>query len=452
MSKEQLTKIILPEEKIPKFWYNIQADMPNPPAPGLSPATLQPLTPPDLMPIFPVALLEQEMSTERFIEIPDKVRDIYKLWRPAPLFRARYLEQALDTPARIYYKYEGVSPVGSHKLNTAVPQAFYNKAAGIKRIATETGAGQWGTAMSLATKQFGLECTVYMVKISFQQKPYRRSIMEVYGSEVIASPSDRTAAGRAVLAKDPNNYGSLGTAISEAVEDAAGREDTNYALGSVLNHVCLHQSVIGLEAKEAMEMIDEYPDVVIACCGGGSNFAGLTFPFVPDKLAGKNVRLVAVEPSACPTLTRGTFAYDFGDVAGLAPVVQMYTLGRNFAPPSIHAGGLRYHGDSPLVSQLFHDGIIEATAVGQKAVFEAALMFAKTESILPAPESSHAIRVAIDEALKCKESGESKCILFGLSGHGHFDLSAYDEYLSGKMVDIEISDELLKASMSDLPL
>jgi len=399
-----------------------------------------------------MGLIEQEVSTERYIEIPGEVRELYKMWRPSPLYRARRLEKALDTPARIYYKYEGVSPVGSHKLNTALPQVFYNKIAGIKRIATETGAGQWGTALALATRVFGLECTVYMVKVSYEQKPYRKSIMQVYGAEVIASPSTRTSAGRAVLEKNPNSTGSLGIAISEAVEDAVGRDDTNYALGSVLNHVCLHQTVIGQEAIMQLEMVDEYPDMVIACCGGGSNFAGIAFPFIPDKLKGKNIRLIAVEPAACPTLTRGKFAYDYGDVAGLAPIVQMYTLGRNFAPPAIHAGGLRYHGDSPLVSKLYHDGLIEARAVGQRSVFEAAIMFAQNEGILPAPESSHAIRVAIDEALKCKETGESKCILFGLSGHGHFDLTAYDEYLSGNMVDIEVTEDILQQSLSDLPL
>lgn len=451
MSREELTKIILPEDKLPKFWYNVVADMPNPPVPGLNPVTKEPLSPSDMLPIFPMEIIMQEASSERFIEIPAEVREQYKMWRPAPLYRAKRLEKALDTPAHIYYKYEGVSPVGSHKLNTALPQAFFNKIAGTKRISTETGAGQWGTALSLATKIFGLECTVYMVKISFTQKPYRRSIMEVYGAEVIASPSPRTKAGQAALERNPNSMGSLGMAISEAVEDAVGRDDTQYALGSVLNHVCLHQTIIGQEAKMQMEMVDEYPDIVIACCGGGSNFAGLTFPFVPDKLAGKNVRLVAVEPTACPTLTRGKFAYDYSDVAGMAPISMMYTLGSQFEPAGIHAGGLRYHGDSPLVSQLVHDGICEATAVGQKAVFEAAIMFAQHEGILPAPESSHAIRAAINEALKCKESGESKAILFGLSGHGHFDLTAYDNYLSGEMVDADFPEEDLQASLSKLP-
>lgn len=451
MRSDVLSKIILPEEKLPKFWYNVQADMPNLPAPALNPVTKKPLTPEDLLPIFPIGVLEQEVSTERYIEIPAEVREIYKIWRPSPLYRAQRLEKALDTPCRIYYKYEGVSPVGSHKLNSAIPQVFYNKIAGKKRLATETGAGQWGTALSLATNMFGLECTVYMVKVSYEQKPYRKSVMEVYGAEVIASPSNRTEAGRRELQRNPDSTGSLGMAISEAVEDALGRDDTNYSLGSVLNHVCLHQTVIGQETRMQLEMVDEYPDIIIGCCGGGTNFAGLAFPFVPDKLAGKNIRLMAVEPSGCPTLTRGQFVYDYTDVACLTPISRMYTLGRNYAPPSIHAGGLRYHGDSPLVSQLYHDGIIEATAVDQRPVFEAAILFARNEGILPAPESSHAIRAAVDEALKCRESGESKCIVFGLSGHGHFDLSAYDEYLSGRMVDVEIQDELLEKSLSDLP-
>ncbi|MGE5398328.1 MAG: TrpB-like pyridoxal phosphate-dependent enzyme [Chitinophagales bacterium] len=451
MSRDLLTKIILPEDKIPKFWYNVQADMPNLPEPGLHPGTKQPLGPDDLLPIFPMDIILQEVSTERYIEIPKEVRELYRLYRPSPLIRALRLEKALDTPAKIYYKYEGVSPVGSHKLNSAIPQAFYNKVAGKKRLTTETGAGQWGTALALATNMFGLECTVYMVKVSFKQKPYRRSIMEVYGAEVIASPSNRTKAGQEVLARYPDSPGSLGNAISEAVEDAAGRDDSNYGIGSVLNHVCLHQTVIGQEAKLQLEMVDEYPDVVIGCCGGGTNFSGISFPFVPDKMAGKKVKLLAVEPSACPSLTRGAFAYDFGDVAGLTPMLKMYTLGSEFVPESIHAGGLRYHGDSPLLCQLVKDGIIEATAVGQTAVFEAAVMFARNEGILPAPESSHAIRAAIDEAIKCKESGESKCILFNLSGHGHFDLTAYDSYLSGEMKDADFPEEELQKSLASLP-
>lgn len=451
MSREELTKIILPEDKIPKFWYNVQADMPNPPAPPLNPRTKQPATPEDLTPIFPMGLILQEVSQERYIEIPQEVRELYKLWRPSPLYRARRLEKALDTPCKIYYKYEGVSPVGSHKLNSALPQAFFNKAEGIKRLTTETGAGQWGTALSLACKLFALECTVYMVKVSYEQKPYRRIIMETYGAECIPSPSNRTAAGRAFREKEPDTPGTLGMAISEAVEDAAGRDDTNYALGSVLNHVCLHQTIIGQEVKLQMEMVDDYPDMVIGCCGGGSNFSGIAFPFVPDKLKGQKIRLIAVEPSACPTLTQGVFEYDYGDAAGLTPMLKMYTLGHDFTPPGIHAGGLRYHGDSPLVSQLFHDGLIEARAVLQKGAFEAAVMFARTEGIVPAPESAHAIRVAIDEALLGKEEGVARTIVFNLSGHGQLDLAAYDNYLSGNVQDIEFSDEALQESLKTLP-
>lgn len=451
MSKNELTKIILPEDRIPKFWYNVQADMPNPLAPALNPQTKKPLTADDLSPIFPMGLIEQEVSQERYIEIPEEVREIYKLWRPSPLYRARRLEKALDTPCRIYYKYEGVSPVGSHKLNSALPQAYYNKAAGIKRLTTETGAGQWGTALSLACKIFGLECTVYMVKVSYQQKPYRRSIMETYGAECIASPSDTTEAGRKVLAETPDTPGTLAIAISEAVEDAVGRDDTNYALGSVLNHVCLHQTVIGQEVKLQMEMVDDYPDIVIGCCGGGSNFGGIAFPFIPDKLKGSKVRLIGVEPGACPSLTRGVFAYDYGDVAGFTPLMKMYTLGHDFTPPGIHAGGLRYHGAAPLLSQLRHDGLIEARAVLQNDIFAAAVLFAQTEGILPAPESSHAIKAAIDEALQGKEEGVSRSIVFNLSGHGHLDLSAYDNYLSGNVQDIELSDQDIQVSIKNLP-
>ncbi|MCR4442750.1 MAG: TrpB-like pyridoxal phosphate-dependent enzyme [Peptococcaceae bacterium] len=451
MRKEEMTKIILPEEKIPRSWYNVQADMPNKLQPGLNPQTKKQLQPQDLAPIFPMALIEQEVSTQRFIEIPEEVREVYKKWRPSPLYRARSLEKALDTPARIYYKYEGVSPVGSHKLNTAVPQAYYNKKEGIKRLSTETGAGQWGTALSLACKMFDLQCTVYMVRISFEQKPYRRSFMQVYGAECISSPSPKTSVGRKILEEQPNTPGTLGIAISEAVEDAAGRSDTNYSLGSVLNHVCLHQSVIGQEVKLQLEMVDDYPDVVIGCCGGGSNFAGIAFPFVPDKLAGKKVRLMAVEPAACPTLTRGKFAYDYGDVAGITPMLMMYTLGHSFTPAGIHAGGLRYHGDAPLVSQLYHDGIVEARAYKQKGVFEAAVLFSQTEGILPAPESAHAVKAAVDEALEAKEAGESRCIVFNLSGHGHLDLSAYENYLSGNLEDAELSEEELKRNIDKLP-
>jgi tryptophan synthase beta chain len=445
------TKFLLPESQIPTHWYNVIADLPAPPAPVLHPATGKPVTPPDMLPLFPPGLLEQEMSAERWIKIPEEVRSIYQLWRPSPLFRAHRLEQALGTPARIYYKYEGVSPAGSHKPNTAIPQAYYNRAAGTKRIATETGAGQWGSSMALAAQMFGLECTVYMVKVSFEQKPYRKSMMQLWGAEVIASPSPRTGAGRAILAKDPDNQGSLGIAISEAVEDASSREDTRYALGSVLNHVCLHQTVIGLEAKEQLRLAGDYPDVVLGCHGGGSNFAGVAFPFVADKAAGKQVRVVAVEPSSCPTLTKGEYAFDFGDTAKMAPIVKMYTLGHDFMPPGIHAGGLRYHGASPLVSQLVHHGIVEARAVGQLACFEAAVLFARTEAIIPAPESSHAIRGAIDEALRAKEEGKERVILFNLSGHGHVDMAAYDAYFAGKLEHFDYPAEKVKESLAHLP-
>jgi len=447
------TKIMLEEKEIPTSWYNIQADMPNLPKPPLNPRTNQPAGPEDLAPIFPMEIIKQEVSTERWIEIPEEVQEIYKLWRPAPVFRAHRLEKALQTPAKIYYKYEGGSPSGSHKTNTSIAQAYYNKQAGIKRLATETGAGQWGSALSMACQFFGLECTIYMVKVSYHQKPYRRSLMQVYGAEVIPSPSDRTNAGRQILAADPDSLGSLGIAISEAVEDAAMREDTNYALGSVLNHVCLHQSVIGLEAKAQLAKVDEYPDVVIGCCGGGSNFAGIGFPFVYDKIReGRKVRVMAVEPAACPTLTKGKFTYDYGDTAKLTPIMNMYTLGHDFMPPGIHAGGLRYHGDSPLVSQLYHDGLIEAKAVTQNGCFEAAILFARNEGILPAPESSHAIRAAIDEALAAKEAGEEKTILFCLSGHGQFDLASYDTYLAGMLEDYEYPEEMIKKSLANLPV
>lgn len=451
MSKAELTKIVLPESSIPKYWYNVQADMPTPLAPGLNPRTKEPLAPGDLSPIFPMALIGQEVSTERYIEIPEEVRKLYRLWRPSPLFRAHGLEKVLGTQSRIYYKYEGVSPVGSHKLNTAVPQAYYNKLEGIKRLATETGAGQWGTALSLACKYFDLECTVYMVRISFQQKPYRRTFMQSYGAECVASPSTLTSVGRRVLAETPDTPGSLSIAISEAVEDAAGREDTNYALGSVLNHVCLHQSIIGQEVKLQLEMVDDYPDVVIGCCGGGSNFAGIAFPFIPDKLAGKKIRLLGVEPTACPSLTRGIFAYDYGDEAGLTPMMKMYTLGHSFTPAGIHAGGLRYHGESPLVSQLYHDGLIEAKAYNQVEVFQAALLFAQTEGILPAPESAHAVKAALDEAITANQEGRSAAIVFNLSGHGHLDLAAYESYFSGTLQNADFSEEALQENLKKLP-
>ena len=445
------TKIVLSDKEIPTKWYNIMADMPNKPKPPLHPGTRQPVGPDDLKAIFPMDLILQEVSTERWIDIPEEVLDIYSLWRPSPLYRAHRLEAALGTPAKIYYKYEGVSPAGSHKPNTSIPQAFYNKKAGMKRIATETGAGQWGSSMALAGKLFGLDVTVYMVKVSFGQKPYRRIMMETWGATVHASPSKVTNSGRKVLELDPNSQGSLGIAISEAVEDAATHNDTNYALGSVLNHVCLHQTVIGLEAKKQMEIAGDYPDVVIGCCGGGSNLAGIGFPFVHDKIGGKKVRIMAVEPASCPTLTKGEFRYDFGDVAGLTPLMTMYTLGHDFMPPGIHAGGLRYHGDSPLISQLYHDKLIEARAYNQVPVFEAALQFANTECIIPAPESAHAIRAAIDEALLAKEEGKKKTILFNLSGHGDMDLQAYADYHDGKLKDFEYPSEEIKKSLAKLP-
>ena len=445
-------KVFLSENEIPTHWYNIMADMPNLPKPPLHPGTGQPLTPDDLKPIFPMGLIMQEATLERWIEIPDEVRELYRLWRPSPLYRARYLEKALDTPARIFYKYEGVSPAGSHKLNTAIAQAYYNKKEGIKRLATETGAGQWGTALAQACNFFGLECVVYMVKVSYQQKPYRRSIMEIFGGSVYASPSERTNTGRRVLAENPDTPGSLGLAISEAVEEAAGREDTNYTLGSVLNHVLLHQTVIGLEAKEQMAKTGYYPDVVIGCVGGGSNFGGFAAPFACDKITkGTKVRMVAVEPTACPTLTRGLHTYDFGDVAGFTPLLYMYTLGAGFMPPGIHAGGLRYHGDSPILSQLVADKIVEARALDQTSIFKGAIQFAKCEGIVPAPESAHAIQQAIIEAIEAREAGEARTILFNLSGHGHLDLAAYDNYLSGNLIDYPLPEDDLQGALNNLP-
>ncbi|MGC7847166.1 TrpB-like pyridoxal phosphate-dependent enzyme [Desulforudis sp. 1088] len=446
------TKIFLSEADLPTSWYNIQADMPRLPKPPLHPLTKQPAGPQDFLPIFPMEIIKQEVSTERWIEIPEEVREILKLYRPTPLIRAKRLEKALQTPARIYFKYEGVSPAGSHKLNTAVAQAYYNKREGVKRLATETGAGQWGSALSMACQFFGLECTVYMVKVSYHQKPYRRSLMQVFGSEVIPSPSTRTNAGRQVLEADPDSPGSLGIAISEAVEDAACREDTKYSLGSVLNHVILHQTVIGQEAKAQLAKAGEKADILIGCCGGGSNFGGFAFPFMADKLNGaSDARFIAVEPTACPTLTRGKLAYDFGDVAGLTPLCYMYTLGTNFMPPGIHAGGLRYHGDSPLLCQLVADGYVEPRAINQTRVFEAAVLFARSEGIVPAPESSHAIAAAVEEALACREAGEARTIVFNLSGHGHFDLSAYDSYLSGELIDYPLPEQDLERSLKLLP-
>jgi tryptophan synthase beta chain len=446
------TKFVLDEDRIPRSWYNIAADLPVAPSPYLHPGTLGPIGPDDLAPLFPMALIGQEMSTDRDVEIPDQVRDAYRLYRPSPLYRAHRLEAALDTPAHIYYKYEGVSPAGSHKPNTALPQAYYNKEQGVTRLATETGAGQWGSALAFAGAYFGLDVKVYMVRASFDQKPYRRYLMETYGAEVVASPSATTNYGRGVLAETPDNPGSLGMAISEAVEDAATRDDTKYALGSVLNHVLLHQTVIGQEAIEQMGMAGESPDVVIACAGGGSNFGGLAFPFLGRNFReGAKHRIIAVEPEAAPSLTRGIYAYDFGDTAKMAPVAKMHTLGHDFIPEPIHAGGLRYHGMSPLVSLLKEHGDIEARSVHQRASFAAGVQFARTEGILPAPESSHAIRAAVDEALVAREAGEARVILFGLSGHGHFDLSSYERYLSGALEDYEYPADRVAAALERLP-
>jgi tryptophan synthase beta chain len=447
------TKFVLDEDRIPRAWYNIAADLKTPPAPPLHPGTRQPIGPADLAPLFPMALIMQEVSTDREIEIPDPVREAYQLYRPSPLYRAHRLEQALDTPAHIYYKYEGVSPAGSHKPNTALAQAFFNKEEGVKRLATETGAGQWGSALSFAGSVFGLDVKVYMVRASYDQKPYRRILMETYGAEVVASPSPTTNYGRSLLASTPDSPGSLGIAISEAVEDAATRDDTKYALGSVLNHVLLHQTVIGLEAQEQMALAGEEPDVIIGCAGGGSNFAGLTFPFVGRMLRGEaDYRVIAVEPEAAPSLTRGIYAYDFGDTGKMAPIVKMHTLGSDFVPEPIHAGGLRYHGMSPLVSLLKEEGIIEAQSVHQRACFEAGVQFARAEGILPAPEPTHAIKVAIDEAIAAREAGEEKVILFNLSGHGHFDLSAYERYLQGTLEDYEYPADRVAEALAALPV
>jgi len=446
----QQTRVTLEQNEIPTHWYNVVADMPNPPLPPLAPDG-NPVTPEQMLAIFPGNLLEQEMSAERWIPIPEEVREVYSIWRPTPLMRAARLEKVLGTPCKIFFKYEGVSPSGSHKTNTSVPQAYYNKQAGFSRLTTETGAGQWGSALSFAGQMYGIDVRIYMVKISYEQKPYRRSMMQTWGANVFPSPTDMTNAGRAALAADPNNQGSLGLAISEAVEEAASRPDTNYALGSVLNHVLLHQTIIGQEAKTQMAKIGEYPDMVFAPCGGGSNFAGIAFPFLADKAAGKKVRLVGVEPTSCPSMTKGVYAYDYGDVSGYTPLMKMYTLGHNFMPPGIHAGGLRYHGESPLVSQLYHEKIIEAVAVPQVATFAAGVMFAKAEGIIPAPESCHGIRAVIDEALRCKESGEAKTLLFCLSGHGHFDMASYDRYLSGKLEDFDYPKAMVDEALKGLP-
>ncbi|MDF1557324.1 MAG: TrpB-like pyridoxal phosphate-dependent enzyme [ANME-2 cluster archaeon] len=430
------TKIILDENEIPRSWYNILPDLPTPLEPPLNPGTNEPIGPDDLSPIFPMSLIMQEMSSDRYIDIPEVVRDIYRLWRPSPLYRAHRLEATLKTPAKIYYKYEGVSPAGSHKPNTSVAQAYYNMKEGVERISTETGAGQWGSALAMACSFFDIECMVYMVKASYHQKPYRKSLINLWGAKVIPSPSTQTQAGRSILEKYPDTSGSLGIAISEAVEDAATHENTKYSLGSVLNHVMLHQTIIGQEAKTQLAKVDDYPDIVIGCVGGGSNFSGVSFPFLQDKIKdGKEIDVVAVEPSACPTLTGGEFRYDFGDTAEMTPLLKMYTLGHEFVPPPIHAGGLRYHGDSPIISRLYADGLIRAVAYHQTEIFDAAVTFARSEGIAPAPESAHAIKCAIDEALKCKKTGEQKTILFNLSGHGHFDMGAYDSYFSGAMSD-----------------
>ena len=446
------TKIVLDESELPTRWYNLLADLPVPPPPPLHPGTLQPVGPDDLAPLFPMDLIAQEVSTEQYLDIPGAVLDVYKLWRPSPLYRAYRLEKALQTPARIYYKYEGVSPAGSHKPNTAVPQAYYNAQAGLRRLTTETGAGQWGTALAFACAQFGLDCEVWQVRASYDQKPYRRIMIEVFGGKVYPSPSDRTEAGRAILAADPDSPGSLGIAISEAVEVAAKAEDTKYALGSVLNHVLLHQTIIGEEALIQLAKVDETPDLIVGCTGGGSNFAGLFFPFLREKLAGRISPVIrAVEPSACPSLTRGVYAYDFGDTAGMTPLIKMHTLGHGFIPDPIHAGGLRYHGMSPVISHLYDQGMIEAVAKPQRECFAAGVQFARTEGIVPAPEPTHALAAAIEEALRCRESGEERVILTALCGHGHLDLPAYEAYLSGTMIDRDLDAAALATAVEALP-
>jgi len=449
----KLTKIILTEDEQPTQWYNLLADLPTQPPAVLHPGTLQPVGPDDLAPLFPMDLIAQEVTTERYVDIPGAVLDIYRLWRPSPLYRARRLEQALGTPARMYYKYEGVSPAGSHKPNTAVPQAYYNSKAGIRRLTTETGAGQWGTALAFACAQFGLECEVWQVRASYDQKPYRRMMIETFGGTVHPSPSTLTEAGRRILAEHPDSTGSLGIAISEAVEVAAQNADTNYALGSVLNHVLLHQTVIGEEALSQLAKVGETPDLIVGCTGGGSNFAGLAFPFLREKLAGKMAPVIrAVEPAACPSLTRGVYAYDFGDTAGMTPLMKMHTLGHDFIPDPIHAGGLRYHGMSPLISHLKEEGLLEAVAKPQLECFAAGVQFARTEGIVPAPEPTHAIAAAIEEALRCKESGEAKVILTAMCGHGHLDLPAYDAYLSGAMQDQALDDAAIAEAINALPM
>lgn len=447
------TKILLDESEMPTSWYNIVPDLPAPPPPALHPGTHEPAGPDDFAPLFPMALIMQEVSQDSYIEIPEEVQEVYKLWRPSPLYRAHRLEKALGTPAKIYYKYEGVSPAGSHKPNTAVPQAFYNKAEGVRKLTTETGAGQWGTALAFACSLFDLECEVWQVGASYRQKPYRRAMIETFGGTIHSSPSELTEAGKAILAMDPNSPGSLGIAISEAVEMAAPFDDVRYALGSVLNHVLMHQTIIGEEAMKQLEKVGQTPDVIIGCTGGGSNFAGLAFPFMREKMAGKiNPTIRAVEPAACPSLTKGVYAYDFGDTAGMTPLMKMHTLGHDFIPDDIHAGGLRYHGMSPLISHIYELGMMEAISIGQTECFEAGVQFARTEGIVPAPEPTHALAATVREALECKESGEEKVILTALCGHGHFDMAAYDRYFSGDMVDFDYPEEKVNDALSRLPV
>jgi tryptophan synthase beta chain len=446
------TKFLLDEKALPESWYNIVPDLPFELAPPLNPATQEPVGPEAFEEIFPEGIIRQEVTAEPYVAIPEEVREIYALWRPTPLFRARRLEKALDTPAHIYYKYEGGSPAGSHKPNTAVPQAFYNKQEGVRRLTTETGAGQWGSSLAFACRQMDLECMVYMVRVSYGQKPYRRIMMETYGATVHPSPTDLTQAGRDILEDDPDSPGSLGIAISEAVEDAATHGDAKYSLGSVLNHVLLHQTVIGQEAIEQMDLAGEYPDVVVGCVGGGSNFGGIAFPFIRENLrGGRDAKILAVEPASCPTLTKGRYVYDFGDTAGTTPMMKMYTLGHTFVPSGIHAGGLRYHGDSPIVSALVAEGIVEARAYAQNPTFEAGVLFARAEGIVPAPEVNHAIKATIDLALEAREVGEERVILFNLCGHGHFDLSAYEQYLAGELVDLEYSEEYIDRAVARIP-
>ena len=445
------TKILLSERDMPARWYNIQPDLPVPLKPPLNPATGKPIGAADLAPIFPMSLIEQEVSQERYIDIPDELMEVYRIWRPTPLKRAVRLEKALKTPARIYFKDESVSPSGSHKTNTAVAQAYYNKKAGVRKITTETGAGQWGSALSFACNIFGLECEVYMVRCSYDQKPYRKFLMHVWNGKVYPSPSDRTEAGRRILAEMPDTPGSLGIAISEAIEVAVKSEDVKYSLGSVLNHVLLHQTIVGQEVKKQLKIAGEKPDILIGCCGGGSNFAGFSFPFIKDKLDGADIQIIGTEPTACPTLTRAPYRYDFGDTARTTPMLLMHTLGHTFVPPNIHAGGLRYHGMAPLVSLLVDQGIIEARAYHQNAVFEAAMLFARTEGTIPAPETSHTIKGVIDEAVKCRETGEEKCIVMMFSGHGHFDLSSYNAYLNGELKDFDLPDKCIQDALKDVP-